>query len=117
MVNFSHIPVDNAGLLNKQSQSAFSSGEEVNCKDLPSNCQIPVEENKYPVLDDIDIILNRKRIKSKQITRDLTIQEQEYWRNSRPTSTAYDLSEISGDKRSTRGNLTPVIKKGQKYVP
>ena len=54
---FSH-PVDKAELLNKRFQSAFSSKEEVTQEEFFTQYHMPKEENHFPVLEDINFILN-----------------------------------------------------------
>ena len=117
---FSH-PVDNAGLLNKQFQSAFSSSEEVTWKDFSSNYQMPTKENQYPVLDDTNITLKGiiKLLRElnpnkspgprilKELAEEIATSQLMIFRKS------VETGEVPDDWRTA--NVTPVYKKWQKY--
>ena len=114
--------MDNAGLLNKQFQSAFSSSEEVTWKDFSSNYQMPTKENQYPVLDDTNITLKGiiKLLRElnpnkspgprilKELAEEIATSLLMIFRKS------VETGEVPDDWRTA--NVTPVYKKWQKYL-
>ena len=122
----SHL-LNKAQLLNKQFQSVFSSGNNVSRDDFIQFCPMPTSEEDFPTLKDISITENgiRKLPKDlnpskspcpdnlgprvlKEVSDDLAPILTTIFRKSLATG------EIPQDWRTA--NVSPVYKKGQKYL-
>ena len=120
-------PVDMAELINKQLQSAFSSREEVAQAEFIQSGRMPPNEKQFPVMEEINITLNGII----KLLKELNPYKSPGPNNLRPRvlkepaddvaplllliyRKSLDTAEVPEDWRPI--NVTPVFKKGQKYL-